>query len=162
MGKETERKFLVKNLSFKNFTEGILLKQGYLSVNPAATVRVRIVSDRAYLTIKGKSTGISQAEYEYEIPLKDADEMLNNLCSRPIIEKYRYIVEYKGFTWEIDEFLNENEGLIIAEIELESENQDFPRPDFVGDEVTFDYRYKNSYLACHPYREWHHETADKT
>ena len=86
--------------------------------------------------------------------MEDADEILEKLCDRPIIEKYRYTFEYKGFTWEIDEFLNENQGLVIAEIELKNENQQFPVPDFIGEEVTFDHRYRNSYLARHPYSSW--------
>ncbi|AGC67832.1 adenylate cyclase [Thermoclostridium stercorarium subsp. stercorarium DSM 8532] len=154
MGWETERKFLVKDLSFKKHTKGILIRQGYLSVNGDATVRVRVAGNRAYLTIKGKSEGISQPEFEYEIPVTDACEMLDNMCIKPVIEKYRYKIEYKGFVWEIDEFLKENEGLIVAEIELENENQDFPLPDFIGQEVTFDFRYRNSYLAIHPYKTW--------
>ncbi|NLM10105.1 MAG: CYTH domain-containing protein [Clostridiaceae bacterium] len=154
MATETERKFLVKDLSFKKLSEGTLFKQGYLSIDSKATVRVRIVEDKAYLTIKGSSTGFSRPEYEYEIPLKDADEILKNLCIKPVIEKYRYKLEYKGFVWEIDEFLKENEGLIVAEIELKSEDQDFPKPDFIGDEVTFDHRYRNSYLVSHPYKSW--------
>jgi len=154
MAKEIERKFLVKDLSFKSLARGILFRQGYLSKDSGITVRVRIVEDRAYLTIKGPSTGFSRLEYEYDIPVKDADEMLEKLCRKPIIEKYRYKVEYKGFTWEIDEFLKENEGLIVAEIELESEDQDFPVPGFIGEEVTFDRRYRNSYLASHPYKSW--------
>lgn len=154
MANEIERKFLVKDFSFKKLSKGTLFKQGYLSADSKATVRVRVAGDKAYLTIKGPSTGFSRSEYEYEIPVKDADEMLENLCSKPIIEKYRYKLEYKGFVWEIDEFLNDNAGLIVAEIELESEDQDFPVPDFIGEEVTFDHRYRNSYLVFHPYKSW--------
>ncbi len=152
MSKEIERKFLIKNPSFKQNTTGILYKQGYLSARP--TVRVRIADRKALITIKGMDNGVSRSEYEYEIPLKDAEEMLQDLCKKPIIEKYRYKYEYKGFLWEIDEFLNENKGLVIAEIELENEKQVFPKPDFIGDEVTFDYRYRNSNLVNHPYKDW--------
>jgi len=154
MGREIERKYLVKDFSFKEFSKGILIKQGYLSTDERATVRIRIAGDRAFITVKGQSTGPAQTEYEYEIPVRDAEEMLSNLCRKPVIEKYRYKFEYKGFIWEIDEFLKDNEGLIIAEIELEDENQDFPVPYFIGKEVTFDYRYRNSYLASHPYKTW--------
>ena len=154
MATEIERKFLVKDLSFKKQSNGILIKQGYLPTDSTIAVRVRVVENRAYLTIKGQGTGIGQAEYEYEIPVSDADELLNNMCIKPVIEKYRYKYEYKGFTWEIDEFLNENEGLVVAEIELNDVEEDFPVPDFIGEEVTFDYRYRNSYLAKHPYKSW--------
>lgn len=159
MAKEIERKFLVKDLSFKKLSTGVLYKQGYLSIDSNVTVRIRVVEDKAYLTIKGKSTGISQPEYDYEIPLKDANEMLLNLCNKPIIKKYRHTLEHEGFVWEIDEFLEENEGLIVAEIELESEDQDFSKPEFIGDEVTYDFRYKNSNLANHPYKTWHSATT---
>ncbi|NLX78143.1 MAG: CYTH domain-containing protein [Clostridiaceae bacterium] len=154
MAKETERKFLVKDDSFKKLSKGILYRQGYLPSGSNITVRVRIIENKAYLAIKGPSIGLSRLEYEYEIPMEDADEILEKLCDRPIIEKYRYTFEYKGFTWEIDEFLNENQGLVIAEIELKNENQQFPVPDFIGEEVTFDHRYRNSYLARHPYSSW--------
>jgi len=154
MATEIERKFLVKDLSFKTHAKGVLFRQGYLPGNPDVAVRVRIVEDKAYLAIKGSDTGVSRLEFEYEIPVKEAEEMLENLCSKPLIEKYRYRVEYKGFIWEIDEFLNENEGLVVAEIELENEDQKFPVPDFVGEEVTYDFRYRNSYLASHPYKSW--------
>lgn len=154
MPKEIERKFLVKDLSFKALSTGILFKQGYISVKSKTTVRIRIVGDRGFITIKGPSAGISRSEYEYEIPVKDADEMLKDLCSKPIIEKYRYTLEYEGFIWEIDVFSKENEGLIVAEIELDSENQEFPKPDFIGEEVTYDHMYQNSNLVCHPYKSW--------
>lgn len=154
MSRETERKFLVKDFSFKKHLKGILIKQGYLCAEEGVSVRVRTAEDRGYLTIKGKSTGISQDEYEYEIPADDAEEMLKKMCIQPVIEKYRYKLEHKGFVWEIDEFLKDNEGLIVAEIELENEGQEFPLPDFIGREVTYDYRYRNSYLAKHPYKLW--------
>lgn len=152
MAKEIERKFLVKDLSFKKSSDGILYQQGYLSSKPS--VRVRIIGHKAILTIKGASTGITRSEYEYEIPLQDGKEMLRDLCRKPIIEKYRYKVEYEGFTWEIDEFLNENEGLVVAEIELEYEDQPFPKPAFIGEEVSLDTRYRNSSLVKHPYSSW--------
>ncbi len=152
MGKEIERKFLVKDMSFKNMANGILCRQGYLGTKP--TVRVRIIGDSAYLTIKGAAMGISRDEYEYQIPLRDADEMLSNLCRKPIIEKYRYIIDYEGFTWEIDEFLGENEGLVVAEIELNDDNQEFIKPDFIGIEVTHDSKYRNSNLVWNPYKNW--------
>lgn len=152
MAKEIERKFLVKDSCFKQMAKGILYRQGYLSSKP--TVRIRIIGTKALLTIKGASTGITRSEYEYEIPLQDGLEMLQKLCKKPIIEKYRYMLECDGFTWEIDEFLNENEGLIVAEIELAHENQVFTKPSFIGEEVSDDPRYRNSSLVNHPYKRW--------
>jgi len=154
MAKEIERKFLVKNMSFKEKSTGVLYRQGYLSADSKAAIRVRAVGSKAYLTIKGMRSGISRLEYEYEIPIKDADEIFNNLCIKPIIQKYRYTVCHEGYTWEIDEFLDENEGLVVAEIELQSEEERFPKPDFIGEEVTYDFRYLNSNLVNHPYKTW--------
>lgn len=152
MAKEIERKFLVTDQSFKQFSEGVLYQQGYLSFRPS--VRVRIIGQKALLTIKGPSTGISRSEYEYEIPLHDGIEMLRELCKKPIIEKFRYKLEYGGFTWEIDEFIGDNKGLIVAEIELKNEEQAFQKPSFVGEEVSHDGKYRNSSLVNHPYSQW--------
>lgn len=149
---EIERKFLVKDLSFKQNAEAVLYQQGYISFHP--TVRVRVIGQKALLTVKGARTGISRPEYEYEIPIEDGTEMLHNLCRKPIIEKYRYKLEYEGLVWEIDEFLGENQGLIVAEIELDNEAQEFHKPAFIGDEVTYDKRYRNSSLVNHPYSSW--------
>lgn len=154
MAKEIERKFLVKDLSFKKLSAPTLYRQGYISTNPMATVRVRVAGDKGYIAVKSKRTGITRLEYEYEIPVEDANRMLENLCQKPLIEKYRYILNYEGYTWEIDEFLGDNEGLVVAEIELEDEEQEFIKPDFVGEEVTFDYRYRNSNLVKNPYKNW--------
>ena len=118
------------------------------------TVRVRTISDKAYLTIKGITVGASRTEFEYEIPVMDAEEMLDNLCEKPLIEKNRYMVEVGALTWEVDEFFGENEGLIIAEIELQSEDQPFDMPDWVTEEVTADPRYYNANLINHPYTRW--------
>jgi adenylate cyclase len=152
MPKEIERKFLVLDQSYKQIAQGVLYRQGYLSFHPS--IRIRIIGQQALLTIKGAATGISRSEYEYEIPLQDGLEMLNDLCRGPIIEKYRYKFEYNGFTWEIDEFLKDNEGLVVAEIELEYEDQAFDKPPFIGEEVTHDARYRNSNLVKHPYNTW--------
>ncbi len=152
MPKEIERKFLVLDQSYKQLAEGILYQQGYLSFRPS--VRIRIIGQKALLTIKGATTGISRSEFEYEIPLQDGLNMLQELCRMAVIEKYRYKVEYKGFTWEIDEFLNDNEGLVLAEIELESEDQAFDKPPFIGEEVSYDRRYRNSSLVSKPYSTW--------
>jgi len=152
MYKEIERKFLVLDQSYQQFAQGVLYRQGYLSFHPS--VRIRIIGQKALLTVKGPTTGISRSEFEYEIPLQDGLEMLNELCSNPIIEKYRYKFDYNGFTWEIDEFLGDNEGLVVAEIELEQKDQVFDKPPFIGEEVTHDKRYRNSYLVQHPFKTW--------
>lgn len=155
MAKEIERKYLVKDNSFKKISKGILYRQGYLSTNKNAVVRIRIINECGYIAIKGQGTGITHAEYEYEIPVEEANEMLGTQCQRPIIEKYRYKVPYEGFIWEVDEFMGENKGLVVAEIELEDENQVFTKPYFIGDEVTDDKRYYNANLVNHPYKNWH-------
>lgn len=152
MAKEIERKFLVLDQTYKQYAEGVYYQQGYLASKPS--VRVRIIDKEAFLTIKGAATGFSRSEYEYRIPYEDGLEMLHELCQKPIIEKYRYKVEYAGFIWEIDEFLKENEGLVVAEIELETEEQEFQKPPFIGEEVTFDKRYRNSSLVSNPFKSW--------
>ncbi len=123
---ETERKFLVKNDTFKNQGKSFHIRQGFLNTDKERVVRIRIMGELAFLTIKGISKGASRAEFEYAIPLEDAAFMLDNLCLHPIIEKHRYIIRFGGFKWEVDEFHGENEGLIIAEIELPAEDTAFP------------------------------------
>ena len=118
------------------------------------TVRIRIKGDRGYLTIKGKSVGISRNEYEYEIPVNEAGEMLAELCEKPLIEKLRYTIRYRGFLWEVDEFGGENAGLVVAEIELADETQKFDQPGWVGREVSGDRRYYNVSLARNPWTRW--------
>ncbi|EXX90198.1 adenylate cyclase [Paenibacillus darwinianus] len=154
MAKEIERKFLVENMSFKNNAEGILYRQGYITNSPDKVVRVRIAGAKGYLTIKTKNIGLTRSEYEYEIPVKDADELLADVCEAPLIEKYRYTSRYEGHTWEIDEFLGANRGLIIAEVELQSEEEAVSLPDWVGAEVSGDPKYYNSSLIKRPYTEW--------
>ncbi len=154
MGVEIERKFLLSSDEWKGLAKGTLYRQGYLSVSKERTVRVRTVGEKGYLTVKGISTGVSRMEYEYEIPLPDAVTMLNELCIQPIIEKKRFAIKHKGFVWEVDEFFRENQGLIVAEIELEYEDQLFEKPDWIGEEVTGDKRYFNSSLAGYPYSSW--------
>ncbi len=154
MAIEIERKFLVQGELWKKGARGVLYRQGYLSTKKERTVRVRTIEDMAFLTVKGISTGICRLEFEYEIPLSDAEKMLDELCQQPILEKYRYRIPYKGFTWEVDEFLGDNSGLVIAEIELDSEDQDFARPSWLGREVSGDPRYFNSALTRRPYRFW--------
>jgi adenylate cyclase len=154
MGIEIERKFLVKGEAWKQQGRSELLRQGYLSSHPERTVRVRIEGDKAVMTIKSKSVGASRGEWEYPLPMEDAAEFLDNLCEQPIIEKVRHRIDFAGFTWEVDEFLGVNAGLVVAEIELPSEDQQFDQPEWVGEEVTQDKRYFNSNLVKHPFRDW--------
>lgn len=154
MPKEIERKFLVNNSEFKNLSRGILIRQGFLSSDKERVVRIRIIEDKAYITIKGLSIGATRSEFEYEIPLNDAAVILNELCKKPIIEKYRYMIKTGNSVWEVDEFIGLNAGLIIAEIELEHENQTFDIPDWIGKEVTGDPRYYNSNLISNPFTKW--------
>jgi len=150
---EIERKFFVDTRKWNPTIQGTRLVQAYLSIDPNPTVRVRIAGEKAYLTIKGRSETISRPEFEYEIPVDEAQEMLLLAISNPV-EKIRYEILHDGFLWEVDIFSGKNEGLVIAEIELESEDQSFPRPDWLLDEVSGDRRYYNSYLSEHPFQEW--------
>lgn len=156
MACEIERKFLVKDNSWRSgLTEAdsSFIQQAYLSVYPEPTVRVRIRDTHAYLTIKGKNEGISRSEYEYKIPLEDALELIKMAVSSIIIKR-RYEIKYQDKLWELDEFFGDNEGLLVAEIELEKENETFECPDWAGEDVSLDPRYKNSYLAGSPYKSW--------
>ncbi len=155
MGIEIERKFLIINDSWRSLGLGKVYKQGYIAtVDKMTTIRVRIIGEEAYLTIKSKTEGISRNEFEYPIPLEDAQMMLDTLCDRPLIEKIRYKINYDNLLWEVDEFQGENQGLIIAEVELENESQTINIPDWVGKEVSHDPRYYNVNLAKHPYQTW--------
>jgi len=154
MGKEIERKFIVKKDIYKKLCTGKLYKQGYLNSNPDRTIRVRLVGNKGFLTLKNKGNGLTRDEFEYEIPFEDAEEILENMCKKPLIEKTRYIYTYMEHTWEIDEFHGDNEGLVIAELELTSEDERFNMPDWIGEEVTFDYKYTNSNLINKPYKHW--------
>jgi len=153
MALEIERKFLVKENDWRN-GQGTMYRQGYLNSDENRNVRVRVINDRGYLTVKGISQGATRVEYEYEIPQAEAEAMLDDLCEKPLIIKKRYKTEYKGFVWEVDEFLGENQGLIIAELELESENQVFIKPEWIGKEVTGDPKYFNSNLIHRPFSKW--------
>lgn len=153
MGTEIERKFLVQGENWRE-GRGITYRQGYLSTAPERTVRVRTAGDKGYLTIKGASRGASRLEFEYEIPLHEANQLLDELCHQPLIEKRRYKVQYGGLTWEVDEFFGENDGLVLAEIELRDEDQAFDPPAWLGREVTGDPRYYNANLVNHPYSRW--------
>lgn len=154
MGTEIERKFLVRDDSFRSLAQGARYRQGYLNSVKERVVRVRTIDDKGFLTIKGITTGATRAEYEYEIPVKEAEAMLDELCEQPLIEKNRYKIAHKGFVWEVDEFFGENQGLIFAEVELESEDQQFDKPDWITDEVTGDPKYFNSNLIQNPYKNW--------
>jgi adenylate cyclase len=161
MATEIERKFLVKGDEWRRQSQpeaslatGIVYRQGYLSTKKDCSVRVRLVGDRGYLTIKGLTQGFSRAEYEYVIPAEDARDMLDNLCVRPLIDKTRYKIEYAGLTWEVDEFAGENQGLIIAEVELPEENHQIELPAWIDKEVSDDPRYYNVNLIQHPYIQW--------
>ncbi|HPI38246.1 MAG TPA: CYTH domain-containing protein [Ignavibacteriaceae bacterium] len=154
MGKEIERKFLVKSEEWKSLAKGTYYRQGYLSTVKERVVRVRTIDDKGFLTIKGKVEGISRSEFEYEIPVDDANLMLDSLCEKPIIEKYRAKIEYKGAIWEVDEFHGENEGLVVAEVELKDENQVVEIPSWIGEEVSGDPRYFNSNLIKNPFTKW--------
>ena len=145
---------LIVEDSWRELAEGTFYRQGYLSTVKERTVRVRTIDDKGYLTIKGITIGATRAEYEYEIPAAEANEMLDTLCEQPIIEKKRYKIPSDGFTWEIDEFGGVNQGLIVVEIELEDENQEFSKPDWIGEEVTGDPRYFNSNLIANPFTTW--------
>jgi adenylate cyclase len=154
MGLEIERKFLLKNDNWtKLANKSKIIKQGYLSTEVERTVRVRISDTQAYITIKGKNTGASRAEFEYPIPIEDAYELLS-LCQKPLIEKIRYVIPYHDLLWEIDIFEGDNAGLKMAEVELADEDQTITFPDWIGKEVTTDSRYYNSILSTNPFKNW--------
>lgn len=152
MATEIERKFLVSGEAWKT-SDATLYRQGYLNPDKYRTVRVRIVGNTAFLTIKGITTGASRAEFEYEVPVADAEQMLT-ICDGPLIEKYRHLVRHDGMLWEVDEFLGDNLGLVVAEVELQSEDQHLNAPDWTAAEVTGDARYFNSSLAQTPFNSW--------
>lgn len=154
MSVEIERKFLVRSNAWKTLGTTVSMRQGYLSTHADRTVRVRIEGETATLTIKGRSHGFSRGEWEYPIPLDEADALLSELCERPLIEKTRTCVTHEGMVWEIDEFFGDNQGLVVAEIELESEAQTFALPDWIGEEVTGDVRYFNASLLRYPFTRW--------
>ena len=154
MGTEIERKFLVQGRDYKKEGKAVFIKQGYICHNPESVVRVRTYGEEAFLTVKGKVSGLSRDEFEYSIPLKDAEEMLERLCTNYIVEKFRYEINCRGSLWVVDEFKSHNEGLILAEIELESEGAPFESPLWIGEEITHDFKYAGSNLSLHPYTFW--------
>jgi adenylate cyclase len=153
MGTEIERKFLVVGDDWRAGASGIGYVQGYLSRDIARIVRVRQAGPSAYLTIKGIVEGASRPEFEYSIPLSDAQQLMN-LCLRPLVEKTRYVIKFGGKRWEVDEFRGDNGGLVLAEIELSREDEPIEIPPWVGGEVSGDPRYFNSYLSEHPFAQW--------
>lgn len=153
MALEVERKFLVTGDQWRR-AEGVLLRQGYLSTRPERTVRVRVEGAKAALTVKGVNRGAARAEFEYAIPLEDADELLR-LCEQPIVEKVRRRVEHDGLVWEVDEFLGGNRGLVVAEVEIDREDRPLTKPSWVGEEVTRDPRFYNANLVANPFAKWH-------
>jgi adenylate cyclase len=155
MAIEIERKFLLINDDWRTqAAKPVRYRQGYLVGSEKASVRVRIQGDKAFLNIKSATLGIYRQEYEYPIPMDEAEKMLDDLCEKPLIEKNRYFIKQNQHTWEIDEFFGENQGLIVAEIELASETEAFNKPSWLGQEVSDDRRYYNVCLVKHPYKDW--------
>jgi len=152
MGQEIERKYLVDRSLWEDQEkpEGVYYRQGYILTDPEKTIRVRLAGDRGYLTIKGRTVGATRLEYEYEIP---GQELLDNFAVGELA-KVRYTLDVKGKTWEVDAFLGENTGLLVAEIELEHEDESFELPEWIDEEVTGDERYYNARLTEHPYKSW--------
>lgn len=154
MATEIERKFRVNTSAWVPSDPGLHFKQGYLNSQKERVVRIRIEGDRGRLTIKGLTTGITRAEFEYAIPLPDAVAMLDHLCEQPLIDKHRHVEIYAGRTWEVDVFHGDNEGLVVAEIELPSEDTTLELPPWAGEEVSGDPRYFNSNLLKQPFKTW--------
>jgi len=155
MGQEIERKCLVQNNRWRRLAAaGVRYVQGYLANNPRCSVRVRVAGEQAWLNIKSAELGVSRIEFDYVVPAAEAKEILASLCERPLIEKTRYRVPHAGREWEIDVFEGENQGLVIAEIELNAVNEGFEKPDWVGEDVSHDRRYYNVCLVKHPYKDW--------
>ncbi len=158
MGTEIERKFLVRDDRWRRQADGgTVIRQGYLAGSERGSIRIRVAGDTATLNIKSATLGVRRLEYDYPIPMGEAQEMLDQLCEKPLIEKVRYRVPSSGHLWEVDVFTGANEGLVVAEIELEEEGESFDLPEWVGEEVSHDPRYYNTCLVSHPYREWRDE-----
>ncbi|MCH9672619.1 MAG: CYTH domain-containing protein [Gammaproteobacteria bacterium] len=155
MAIEIERKFLTASDDWlAEADEGVVMRQGYIHNSQGVTVRARIAGDAAWLTVKGPTEGIARAEFEYSIPVGDAQRMLDSMCDGPLIEKRRYRIARAPHVWEIDVFAGENEGLTLAEIELADAEEPYDRPQWLGLEVSDDERYFNAYLVNHPFRSW--------
>lgn len=154
MATEIERKFIVDATLWRPQGVGVRIRQGYLPMAGKTVVRVRASGEGAWLTVKGENKGMTRLEFEYPVPISDAEAMLDALCARPLIEKIRYSVRFSGADWTVDVFEGDNAGLIMAEIELEYENQEVILPPWAGREVTDDPRYYNANLALRPYGRW--------
>lgn len=155
MAIEIERKFLLRDDSWQDFADdGISIRQGYLAGSEKSSIRVRIAGDKANINIKSATLDITRQEYEYSIPVVEANEMLDTLCEGPLIEKIRYHVHHDRHCWEIDVFSGDNQGLIVAEVELGSVDEKFESPDWLGEEVSDDARYYNVCLVKHPFKYW--------
>ena len=154
MKKEIERKFIVLDNTYKSLGAPKYCIQGYIQSTNKPLIRIRIIDNQSFLTIKSNLGGITRLEYEYQIPNEDAKKLLESFCEKSIVEKNRYFIDYKSTLWEVDEFLNDNDGLVIAEVELNSENQPYAKPDWIGQEVSTDKKYYNCNLATHPYKKW--------
>lgn len=158
MATEIERKFLVTSDAWRQqVTRQMILKQGYFGAAKKASIRIRISGDSANINIKSATLDIVRKEYEIPIDLNDAEEMLEDLCERPVIEKVRYLVPFGNHVWEVDEFSGDNQGLLVAEIELSSPDEEFEKPEWLGDEVSHDERYYNVCLVKNPYKNWRNE-----
>jgi adenylate cyclase len=158
MATEIERKFLLNSDDWRDASDaGTRFRQGYLIGAKKASVRVRIEGDKANINIKSATLGVQRQEYEYPIPLAEAQELLDTLCEKPQIEKTRYHVHHGEHLWEVDVFAGDNEGLVVAEVELDDENESFEMPPWAGDEVSHDKRYYNVCLVKHPYSKWRDE-----
>jgi adenylate cyclase len=153
---EIERKYLVNKVlwqELRNPVNASFIQQAYLSTDPKCTVRIRIIDSKAKITIKGEQKGISREEFEYAVPLNDGLEIIR-LAATPVILKRRYVIDFKGYKWEVDEFYGDNEGLILAEVELKVDTEEPGLPEWIGEEVTFDPRYFNLQLAINPINHW--------
>lgn len=159
MGIEIERKFLVKDDTWRHETivSTEAYCQAYLSQYPHPTVRIRTEGSKAFITIKGKTEGLSRPEFEYEIPFEDAHE-IQQLSLSPLVTKIRHKFLYEGYLWEVDEFYGENSGLIIAEVEIDHPQAALKLPPWIGKEISDDFRYSNSNLAVHPFKTWEENT----
>jgi adenylate cyclase len=155
MATEIEHKFLLRDDRWRSQVErSARMRQGYLTSDARCSVRVRIADGQGFLNLKSGALGIQRSEYEYPIPLAEAEEILDMLCEKPLLEKTRHFLWFGEHLWEIDEFEGDNAGLIVAEVELSRSDEPFARPDWLGEEVSHDIRYYNSQLARHPYQTW--------
>lgn len=155
MGTEIEHKFLIRDERWRQqTTRSVRMRQGYLTSDERCSVRVRVAGDQGFLNVKSGTLGIQRSEYEYPIPLAEAEEILDTLCEKPVLEKTRHYVPVGEHCWEVDEFAGANAGLIVAEVELSRPDEPFERPDWAGEDVSGDPRYYNSRLARQPYSTW--------